>query len=366
MIVSSDLAVVSVTTVNFLHRARALMRDVSRFLPEARRLVCCADSPAGIVDSRLEPFELVNAAELALPRYRHLAFALNATGLCCALKPHIALHAFATGARRVIYLDNDIQLFRRPDEMLVLLANNNLVITPHLLGPVPPGTEPCERTVLSFGIFNAGMFAVTADLDSTTFLRWWGARTLEPDSMQPATGYDQIWLNYAPAFLAHLSVLRDEGYNVAAWNIASRPLSRESEGYRAGAAPLTAFHFSSFDESNPSRLFSPHVRCNHRPGHVEAALAEGYANALNAAGAAQWRSRAYGFGTFRDGRPISAIQRHLFATSCWNKTAPEEDPFEPGFTTGQFRGWRSLHRHHEFSARAVRTLRRALEKLSNS
>src|SRR6185369_14369168 len=178
--VAADLAVISITTVNYLHRARALMQSIAQYLPHARRMVCCADSPVGIVDPPAENFEVIDAANLALPRFRQLAFALNATGLCCALKPHLTLHAFATGARRVLYLDNDIQLFRRPDEILAALEKSDLVLTPHLLAPLPAGAVPDEATVVAYGTFNAGIFATQSTADSISFLQWWGQRTLDP------------------------------------------------------------------------------------------------------------------------------------------------------------------------------------------
>ena len=355
-----DLAVISVTTVNYLHRARALMQGVARHLPEARRVVYCVDSPVDNRDVGTEDFALVDAATLALPRFRQLAFALNATGLCCALKPHAALHALATGARRVIYLDNDIQLFRRPTEMLAALERHHFILTPHLLGPLPPGAQPDATVVLAFGVFNAGMFATTDDADSRAFLEWWGARTFDPASMRPESGYDQIWLNFAPAFLAPAGILRDEGYNVAAWNLASRPLTLTGEGFRVGPVPLTTFHFSWFDEADPSRLVSPKAQCNYRSGSPEAALLKAYADTLVACGSAQYRNRPYGFSTFSDGRPISPEQRRIFAAEFWNAIPTDADPFDPTFTTPRFRGRDSLYRYHEFWVRAARALRRAL------
>ena len=335
------------------------MHDVARLLPEAQRIVACVDSLSGFADPAKESFTVIDAADLGLPRFHQLAFALNATGLCCAIKPFLALHAFArVGARHVLYLDNDIRLLRHPEEMLALLKTNDLVLTPHLLAPLPTGAVPDERTILGYGTFNAGMFAVRATESAQVFLRWWGSRTAEPMHMKQATGYDQVWLNLASTIASQTAIVRDVGYNVASWNLASRPLTLDGAEFRAGEAPLTTFHFSGFDETRPHQLVAPDIQCNVAPSRAWEKLAHDFTASLIANGAAECRRWSYGFARFSDGRPITLLQRQYFAEKLWSETPADADPFNPAFTTVRSTGTRSLYRYHEISARASRYLRR--------
>jgi hypothetical protein len=356
----SDLTVVTVTTRHYLHRARVTLAAAATHLPGARLLACVADPIEGRFDPGAEPFTVVEAADLGVPRFRHLAFALDPTALCCALKPHALAHTFRAGARRVLYLDNDILLCRQPAALLAALDTRDLVLTPHLLAPPPPGTEPDETVIRPYGTFNAGLLGLRASLAADAFLAWWGGVLGHPARLSRETGYDQSWLDFVPSYWPATEILRDPGTNVGPWNLASRPVSTAPDGtLLAGAAPLVAFHFSAFDEAHPARVFSLGIPCNAPRSSALAALAEDYARRLAAAGAATCKAWGYGFATFADGRPVSPTQRRHFAERLWDETPPEADPFDPAFTTASSSGLRSLHRYHESAARAARALRRA-------
>jgi hypothetical protein len=65
----SGIAVVSVTTRNYLYRTRVLFDAVANHLPDARRIVCCADRLDGLCDPAKEAFEIVEAANLGVPQF---------------------------------------------------------------------------------------------------------------------------------------------------------------------------------------------------------------------------------------------------------------------------------------------------------
>jgi hypothetical protein len=356
----SDLAVITVTTRHYLHRARVTLSAAAVQLPGARLIAYISDPIEGHFNALIEPFTVVESVKLGVPRFRHLAFALDPTALCCALKPHALAHALRAGLRRVLYLDNDILLHSRPAALLAALETHELVLTPHLLAPPPPGAEPDEAVIRHYGAFNAGMLGVRAGPVAEAFLAWWGNVLSHPARLNRETGYDQSWLDFVPSYWPETKILRDPGTNVGPWNLASRPIAAATnETLLVGTVPLVAFHFSGFDETNPARVFSPGIPCNAPRSPKLVALAEDYARRLAAAGAATCKAWGYGFATFADGRPISATQRRHFAERLWEETPAEGNPFDPAFSTASSSGLRSLHRYHEPAARAARALRRA-------
>ena len=134
----ADVAVVTVTTRNYLHRVRVLFDAVAELMPGAKRIVCCVDELSDCLDPQAEDYELVEARDLGLPRYDQLMLAFNPTAACCALKPHVVLHALECDhIQRVLYLDNDVGLYQKPEEMLELLRRHSFVSHTAQFCPLP-------------------------------------------------------------------------------------------------------------------------------------------------------------------------------------------------------------------------------------
>lgn len=340
-----NIAVVTVTTRNFLHRARALMERVAELMPEARRVVLCADPvEAGQVDPMQESFDWVAASGLGISRYHQLALASNPTGLCCALKPFAVMSAWASpGVCSVLYLDNDMDLYRRPVEMLNDLELYSFVLTPHHLAPLPAGSVPGEIILKSFGIYNAGMFGVRKCPETEAFIAWWAEWMLDPAHLRYEMGYDQCWLDYVPVYCPAAKVSRHEGYNVAFWNLAERNLRLEAGTPMCGGLPLTTFHFSGFEESRPDDLGPSREFCSARPTDVTRQLGSMLADAWMRHGRDACQKWGYAYGTWPDGEPISDVQRDT-TREFWNRLPLDADPFSSGFDSN-YPELRDLIRH---------------------
>ena len=143
---TKNIVVVSVTTRNYIYRARVFFDSVAAFLPEAQRIVCCVDEVGRDLDFSKDSFEIVDAASLGILRYEQLALALTPTALCCLLKPYAVQFALQDSAiSKVIYIDNDMALFRDPTEILSGLEAASCVLTPHHLYPLPTASIPLVR-----------------------------------------------------------------------------------------------------------------------------------------------------------------------------------------------------------------------------
>lgn len=342
---TADTAVVTVSTVNHFHKVRTLMGGVARCFPEAARVVCCVDADGAVAPETVTAHMTVNAQELGFPRFRQSAFALPATGLCCALKPAAALHAIErTGAECALYLDNDMALYRNPSELLDALETHSMVLTPHITEPLPRAALPNCEILQQYGIWNAGMFGARADSDALGFLRWWSDIMNEPRRLSGSRGWDQQWLEFAPSMIDKVKSLRDPSYNVAVWNLASRQLTRKGSGWEVNGMPLTTFHFSWFDENDPTRWLRTGASCNLAINEELVGLGEDYANALLSLADQEFTAKEYGFARYRNGQSISGAQRELVSNVLWDDLQGDEDLFDPSWTDSAIPGGGPLSR----------------------
>jgi len=327
----NQVAIVSVTTRNYLYRVQALFEAVAEHLPEAQRIVCCADSweGAGMVEDNL--FEVIEAASLGIPRYSQLALALNPTALCCLLKPFIAKHAFEKHSiQKVIYIDNDIGLYRRPVELLNLLDTKSIVLTPHHLHSLPENSIPNEENLCRFGLCNAGIFGVSRQTESIEFLNWWANWMLEPRRLHVHTGYDQVWMNYALPYCPNHAVLRDPTYNVAFWNLQERKFEAHDEGFFCDGKQLKAFHFSCFDENHSNRLVGPKTEWSFPHDDAQRKIASDIFDKWNRAGRSESLSLGYGYASWPDGKKISDSERARVIQN-WEKIPSEFNFWDADF-----------------------------------
>ena len=71
----------------------------------------------------------------------------------------------------------------------------------------------------------------------------------------------KYWLNLVPIFFfEHLYILREEGINVAHWNLQERLLSEKNDQFFINSKPLILFHFSQFNyQKEPLQLSTAYI-----------------------------------------------------------------------------------------------------------
>ena len=351
------VTVFTIVTRNHLHRARVLMKGVERHLPHARRYMVMADHPGDFVDAAQERFTIVSPTDLARPYYRALAFALDPASLCFALKAAAARHLRSLHPTSpVLYFDSDTQLYAEPTTLVAAAQQYPVVLSPHVLDPRL--NAPGNRETMRSGAFNGGLFAVGNSPIGDEFLAWWEAQLSIPENVQSTWNHDQGWLNQVPALFPDTHILRHPGYNVAFWNLHERAVHRDACGdYHVGVHPLVHFHFSFFDPVQPHLLAGSVSPFFPAPNAAVQSLLIGYAQDLDAAGAAECRRWGTELTTFRDGRPITAFHRKYFLERLWHQLPPASDPFDPRLAVPGMTGLKSVYQADHVLVRTLRSLR---------
>lgn len=243
---------------NYLAHASILARSFKAFHPDIEFQIALLDIKNDTIDcDGLGADAVVFLDELFGDIIRSLKDTYGIAELCTVVKPELFKHYFQEDYKTVLYIDPDIKVFSRFDEVLHALETNDMVLTPHMCSPTGDTGHPMDKHIMRTGVYNLGFLAVNESPEIRDFVDWWDKRCKEYGfhDLQKGHFYDQIWLSWGPSFLDKCKVLRHLGYNVANWNLHEREMRTEQDGYFVNDrdTPLRFFHFSHYKmEAEPS------------------------------------------------------------------------------------------------------------------
>jgi len=203
----------------------------------------------------IDAVQHIPANQLDIERWKVFSFQYTPFELACAIKPYAMRHLINLGYKRVIYLDADMAIYSRLESVERALDENSVVLTPHLIQPLPlDGGKPDEKLFLTTGAFNGGLVGCRSDGVGRAFLDWWASRLKNDCYVDISRGVfvDQKWLDLVPGLFRNVAILRNPGCNTGYWTLSQFQLSGDfSKGFRVGTEPLECFHFSNFLPPNP-------------------------------------------------------------------------------------------------------------------
>lgn len=330
-------------SLSYLDRARVLAVTLKKQHPDWILWVCLSDvdPPGRALDESWEPFDhVVRIDDLDIDDRVRWIFAHDLVELCTAVKGILLTRLLRQGVEKVVYLDPDIAVFSPLDEIANLLDQHSIVLTPHLTQPEASQMAIKDNEIgsLKHGVYNLGFLAVRSCAEGVRFAEWWRDRLLAFCYDDTVSGLftDQRWCDLAPAFFEELHILRDPGYNVASWNLKSRPISFDADGtMRAGDRLLRFFHFTKVNSVGESMLE------RYADGRSEVfELLKWYRRQLVAHAVPGLPANYWGFGSYRDG---AAIRREERVTYRSRPDLQEDfpDPFASGTRT--FQAWCATH-----------------------
>ena len=175
---SARTAVCTIVSNNYLPFARTLMGSLREIHPEWDQHVLITDEIRGHFNPQSEDFEVLEVEELPLPGGRRMLFQYSILELNTAVKPWWLAWLFDRGDYdRVIYLDPDILLYQRLEEVERSLdAGSLMCLTPHLTRKLSEDLKPNEIDILRAGAYNLGFIALSRHPDLADFLAWWQSK----------------------------------------------------------------------------------------------------------------------------------------------------------------------------------------------
>ena len=333
------VAFVTVAARNYLARARVLAESLTAVHRGRRLHLVLTDAVAGELDLAREPFDLLHLDEIGVPR--RATFTHGCMELAAATKPHAISHLLDRGFDAVVYLDPDMLVLADLDGVEDQVLRATITVSPHFLSP-PAGSrgERIETAVLQAGIYNGGLIGSSRAPAARRFLDWWAERVRAECRHDSARGlhFDQRWLDFVPSLVDGWSFIDDPGCNVGFWRLLGHEMGVRGSAVTIDGSPCRLFHISGYWPEVPQ------TPTGHFPDllRVEelgegAALFDRYRLALAAAGHDRAGRTRYGFGVYRDGRPIPDLARRVY-DELGDRAAAFGDPFEVD-RVGCFRAW---------------------------
>jgi hypothetical protein len=329
-------AIVTLVTRNYAHFAQVLLASCRAAHPEAALFVCYADRPPADWHEAVPGTQVVHGDQLGIPDWRTFAFQYTPFELSCALKPHLLRHVVGLGYDEVVYLDGDMVVYGPLESVFDALHTASIVITPHLLTPLPDdGERPHEQAFLVSGTYNAGFLAVRSDATTGRFLDWWSSMVSRRcfTDLAASLFVDQKWLDLVPGLFGSVHVLRDPGCNAGHWTLSQfrfEPLAdtgRTRSGVAVGGAPLVLFHFSRMSPASPDDYLNSQSRVRLAEIPALARLVRDYHAALDAAGRMRCESWGCSFDMLTDGTRIQPAWREAVRRRH-PSVASVADPFD--------------------------------------
>lgn len=323
---SGEVRVCTVVTRRDLPAARVLCESVTEHHAGVRPTVLLLDDPGTDLGTD-EPFDTIDVTMIGIEteQFAKMALVYSATELCDALKPWLLAWALKV-ADTAIYLDRAILVTGPLDEAIALAGQHDIVLTPHVLTPVPrDGKTPSEADILASGIFNLGFIAVGPS--SLPFLDAWKERLVDDGfaDQQDMREACRRWVDFVPGCFRHL-VWRDPGANVAAWNLHERRLDLDAAGPpKVDGKPAVFFNFSGYDPRDPevlSRHQGDRPRVLLRENGLLRHLAQDYAERLLKAGFLEAVEHEYGFGRLPSGELLTPERRRELRTALFGTPPP--------------------------------------------
>jgi glycosyltransferase involved in cell wall biosynthesis len=327
---SRKTAVFTIISLNYGAFARTLMESLQSTHPEWDRYVLIVDRSEAPADIGGELFSTVMVEDLPLPRKQEFLFRYGVMELNTAVKPWMFAHLKSLGYRHVVYLDPDILVTDRLEDVERLLDEGATgVLLPHLTAPIDDGRHPAEFDIMRSGTYNLGFLALGDTPAVAPFIEWWkGKLEFEAASdVERGLFTDQKWMDLAPALFEGFEILRDPGYDVAYWNLSHRPVARSEKGWTAANRPLRFFHFSGFNPDNPKPFSKHQNRFDLDTIGPARELALEYAARVLGHGHSGFRQNAYRFGVFDEGTPIPEEIRALYRQNADLRAKAGENPF---------------------------------------
>jgi hypothetical protein len=196
--------------------------------------------------------KIVYAEDLGIERFEPWLFKHDIVEACTAVKGAMLCHLLSTDADKVIYFDPDIAIFHRLDNILEVLDNSSIALTPHQIAANQSDgyIRDNELTSLKYGVFNLGFVGVRNDDVGRAFGAWWARSLYMACYDEPENGIftDQKWCDLVPALFDRVSVIRDPGCNVASWNISTRRVAIGRDGrILVNGSPLKFYHYTKIN-----------------------------------------------------------------------------------------------------------------------
>lgn len=249
----------TVVTTNYLPFAVSLLDSAKLFHPEFEFCICLADYLTNeeiASNDLMQKYPIIQLHELGVEEFDFITQNYNPMQLANCSKVLFAKHFLdQEKIDQVIFCDSDTYFFGK----LPFSTTNEgeIIITPHFTHPPSVDMKRQELEVLNAGLYNGGFFKLKKSSETDRYISWLRERSVKECIYDFKRGYygEQLWLNLAPLYFKNTFIERNEGLNVAYWNLHEREISEVNGSFFVNnITPLSFFHYSGWDYMVPEEI----------------------------------------------------------------------------------------------------------------
>ena len=322
----------TIANTNDLSQVQVLEYSLHKFHPELDFHILLCESPEACnTVSAKTGRDFLTPAEVNCANWQQMAFYYDMSQFSTALKPFLLETLMNQGYDAVIYLDPNIEIYGRLDDLHLILNDHNAVLTPYVCRPVSDdGKKPTMDDYARAGQFNLGFIAISANNEVRELLRWWQSVMVDGYLFDKANHFnlDQFCAASIPSFLEKTFILRDPAYNMAYWNIFQRKLENNGEMWITDSGELKFFHFFGICHQDLTRISVHQDRVSAPIGTPLHNLLTSYFDKIQVQPWAIFRNHTYSFAFYYNGEPITIDERKAFLGMKPHERTEIGNPFE--------------------------------------
>lgn len=306
---------------NYFSKAMVLAESAKKNNKDVKFAVCLVEDE---VPERVKDFKyfdhIILAKNLGFKNFDQHIFQHSIVEASTAVKGQALKYLLNTFQDEdyFVYLDPDILVMSEMLELKNDLADNDIVLTPHLTIPELKKTRLAtidavmdnELCALRHGVYNLGFLAIKRSPESIDFISWWADRLSMFcfDDIPRGIFTDQRWIDLAPCFF-DVHILKHPGYNVAPWNLSRRIVTNEQGILYANNEPIRFVHFSGFDSGANEAMVAKYVPDTSNPIWK---LRDDYISMLHEKDQEEFGSLKWTYDYFKSGENIRPETRVFF------------------------------------------------------
>jgi len=308
----NNTCIFTIVSNNYLHYANTLFDSAKEFCPGADLILGLCDKK--IPETYCPDAEIIEILDLTIKNIGQFIYQYTILELNTAIKPYIIEVLMNRGYDKIIYLDPDIKIYGSFQNMLSLLDHYNVLLTPHLTDLLDDDKLPNELGILQAGSYNLGYIGLRANDETRKLVKWWQEKLYKECVVDISRGLfvDQKWMDLVPSLFEGVYINRDEGWNVAYWNLNHRDITEVKENrFEVNGKPLVFFHYSGY--SIDAKTLSKHQNrfMKNTKGKALVRLCEIYNQSLLSNNIAKFKEIPYFFQTFVDGTNVPDAARKV-------------------------------------------------------
>ncbi len=303
---------------NYRAQARVLAESFAAAYPDGTCVVLILDEykqNATSADSEL--FESLTLADLGQPFFVEMAGYYDVLEFSTSVKPWLLewmLDRYGNSGP-IAYFDPDILITSTMPELEMALHDGTIALIPHLTDALPEdGMSPTEQHILLAGIYNLGFIGLRDHPETRRFLDFWKQRVRWNCINDQPSGFfvDQRYVDFVPGLFDGVQILRHRGYNVAYWNMSTRPFTLDEAGLLVSDVPVRFIHFSGYNPNRRDVISAHQDRILMGNDSNLAPIFHNYADALIEHGYLEFRNIPYGFDTTYSGAALTPMLRSVY------------------------------------------------------